>query len=457
MLRRWSTIAAVVAVLAAYVHFGSNGTWSFRRVSWERIEGLNFTERYYAALAEGFLRGRLDMPFEPDPRWKLVVNAYDIDSRGEQTLSWEMWDASYFRGRFYLYFSPVPVLLFYIPFKLVARGYPPDALAATFFASWAFLASVAFARRALAGRAAHVPFAVWVLLIGLANVVPYALRATRSYEVAVSAGMAMTASFAWALLRWMETNAPRHAVWMGLWLALAIATRPNLVVLLPVAVVAVARSKQWRRAAAFALIPVVLIGAAAGAYNYARFGNVFELGMTYQISFKPMWRVPPCSLCDWPEAIRFVNNVNHYVFWAPSFASAFPYVKLQGNVMDPSVSFAGGQEPVGGVAATDPLTLLGSAAALILALRRGPSDSGPRAALHAMAAAWIILFALATCRWVTARYALDFTMLMTTASVICLELAMAMLTNVRTRILAAVLIAIACYAIAVGVLLGFSP
>lgn len=455
MRSRWGTVAAVLAVLAAYVYIGSGRTWAFRRVPWQRTEQQSFTERYYASLTEGFLRGRLDMPYEPDPRWKNVVNAYDFAARDAHGLAWEMWDASFFNGRFYLYFSPVPVLLFYLPFRLIGGGYPPDSLAATFFLSWAFLMSVAFARGALAGRALHVPFPLWVLLIGLGNIAPYMLRSVRAYEVAVAAGTAMTATFAWAVLRWMESKRAKYAVWMSVWLALAIATRPNFIVLLLVAAVLLWRH---RRATLLALIPLAAVGGAGALYNYARFSNPFELGMTYQISYAPMWRAAPCSLCGVPEAIRLVNNVVHYLFWAPRFGSEFPYVALQPHALDRSVSYAGGAEEIVGIAALSPLTLLGSFLALALLLRRGANGHGPRAAIAVMAAAWVILLGLSTCRWVTARYALDFMFLMTVASAVCIEEALSLIApHVRTRLLATVLAAIALFPIVTAALLAFTP
>jgi hypothetical protein len=133
----------------------------------------------YPALAEGFLQGRLDMPYEADSRWKEVANVYDQKARAPQGLEWEMWDASYYNGRFYLYFSPLPVLLFYIPLRLVTGSYPPDAFVAAMACAWAFLTCVAFARGVLRDRKLLVPFEVWVLLIGLANVVPFTLTHVR--------------------------------------------------------------------------------------------------------------------------------------------------------------------------------------------------------------------------------------------------------------------------------------
>ena len=436
MIARALRYASLLAVLAAYAWFASGGSFEFRRTSWERDAGAGATERFYAALGEGFLRGQLDMPYARDARWDSVVNAYDFKERQRVGLEWEMWDASFYNGKFYVYFSPVPVLLLYLPFRLLVGGYPADNLAAVVFCAWAFLASLAFARRALGGELR----VLWILLIGAGNVVPFLLADVRTYEVAASCGMAMTAMFAYALLRFTETRATKHAVWMSVWLALAIATRPNLAVLL---LIGIAVLWKQRRAALFAAIPLAVVGVAYAIYNYARFGSLFELGMTYQISFVPMWRAAPCSLCSVPEAIRLVNNVIHYVFWPPVFASEFPYVSLQRSVLDPSVSFAAGAEWIVGIAALSPLVLVGAAIALV---------AKPSGARLIMAAAWLILLGLATCRWVTARYALDFMMLMTAATVVLIDRALA---DVQTRAARAAVILVAIYSIATSVLAGF--
>lgn len=449
LLRRSILGLTIAAVVAVYVYSASRGTFSFRRIAPEKAtERTKEFASYYPALAEGFLRGQLDMPYEVDPRWAKVTNVYDFDSRAAHGLEWEMWDATFYNGRFYLYFSPVPVLLFYIPFRLVAGGYPPDALVAAAAATWAFLLCVAFARRALRGRRLLVPFEVWVVLIGVANVLPYTLTSVRAYEVAVATGMAFTASWAYALLRWTETGAVRHATLMSLWLALAITTRPNLIVLALITALVLIGRKNLRAMLAAALVATV-IGGAAAAYNYARFGNPLEFGVTYQISYEPMWRHPFCGVCDRADALRFVNNVLHYVAWAPSITSKPPFVELQRNVMDPAASFPGGAEPVGGIGVLNPLILLGTTFMLLFARRRDPAAA-------VMGGAWVLLFALATCRWVTARYSLDFMLLMIAASAVAVEDGLTVLdrAGVRVMLLRVLVIVLAIYAIVVGVLLG---
>ena len=116
-------VAAVVAVLVAYVFYGSHGTFRFPLGPWG--------QSYYANLAEGFLQGRLSMAAAPAEELGRLADPYDFEQRRDIPV---LWDASYFEGRYYLYFSPLPALLFYAPVRLVAGAYPSDDFAACFFA-----------------------------------------------------------------------------------------------------------------------------------------------------------------------------------------------------------------------------------------------------------------------------------------------------------------------------------
>src|SRR5437016_13548598 len=157
----------------------------------------------YASLAEGFFRGHLYMAYQPDPR--LMALPFPYDYKGREGKVDYVWDASYFNGHYYLYFSPLPTLIFYMPYRLLRGAYPRDALAAAVFSAWAFLAAVAFARRALAltGRRSLIPFPIWILLIGFGNVALFHLMDIRIYEAAILAGTAMSATWAYALVRYV--------------------------------------------------------------------------------------------------------------------------------------------------------------------------------------------------------------------------------------------------------------
>ncbi|HYO79331.1 MAG TPA: hypothetical protein VE010_22895, partial [Thermoanaerobaculia bacterium] len=381
-------------------------------------------------------------------------NPYELKQR--EGLAY-LWDASLYNGRYYLYFSPVPILLFVLPFRVVSGGLPSDELTAAFFFVWAFLASVAFAWRALRhSEARQLPFPLWVLLIGTGTIVPWVLLEVRVYEVASACLTAMAATWAFTLLRFLERPTVRTAAWMGLFLALTIAAKPNMIVLLVVA--AAAMWKQRRKLAAIALVPVLVIGSAYAIYNYARFQSPFETGITYQLTIVPMKNYTPCRLCTASDASRFFNTLLQYLSLPPKFMSDFPFVDLRWNDVDKNISFPATPEQVGGIAAITPLTMVGTALIALLFLARRTSGAPPRAAMLLMAAAWLVLLTLSTCLWLTARYSLDYWGLMLLASVIGIEQGLTFLRemDVSVRPLRALIALLACYSIVTGLLLGFT-
>ena len=447
---------AILCVLTSYAYFAGGGKFDFRRIG-------DWKESNYASLAAGLFRGHLYIEREVDPR--LIALPYPYDLKARQGIFY-LWDASYLNGRYYLYSSPLPALLGYMPLRVLRGGYPPDTLVAFLFSAWAFLAAVAFMRRALSGRALHVPFALWVLFLGLGNVVAFVLTAIHMYEIAILCGMAMTAMWALALLKFDEDPRPGRAVWVSVWLALSIAARPNLAVLVIVtAIVMIAAARKRRpsvKAVLAFLAPLAIVAAAMLWYNAARFGDPLELGVRYQLTHIPMEGRKVCSLCTFPELARFGNNVMHYLFWPLHIQSAFPFVDAMPARLDPAVSWpTPGRmtEQIVGIAPLAPLMILGTLFAILLILGpdRGAMDAGTRAAIQINAGGWLILFGLSACWWIVARYSLDFMLLMGASAVVCIEGGLTSLraTGIRILPLRLLVAALACYSIVIGFLLGY--
>jgi hypothetical protein len=444
------TALAIAVVLAAYAWFAGGASFNFPRINWD--------QSYYASLSEGFFHGHLYMAYQPDPRLMALPFPYDYKAR-EGKVDY-VWDASYFNGHYYLYFSPLPALIFYMPYRLLRTGYPRDALAAAVFATWALLAAVGFVRRALAlmGRRPRIPLPIWILMIGFGNVTLFHLMDIRVYEAAILAGSAMSATWAYALVRYIESPSVSRAAWMGVWLALAISVRPNLLVLLTVTAYVLwdGFSTRARRVIA-AAVPLAIVAAMLFGYNYARFGQFLESGHTYQLTFVPMEGKRVCSLCTPAEGARFVNMALEYVFWAPAVRSKFPWVNLQFANPDPATSFPMGAEQILGIAPLVPLALVATLFAALLLMRRGATiDRGTRAGMLLMLGSWLILFGLSTCWWIVSRYSLDFMYLMTAATAVCIEAGLEWLDSLgmRMRALRAAVIALACYTIILGFIIG---
>jgi hypothetical protein len=448
ILRSLPLVLAVLLVLAVYAFFAGDGRFDFRRLgTWQ--------ESNYASLAQGFFRGQLNLERWVNP--KLIALPYPYDPKSREGIHYE-WDTSYLNGKYYLYSSPLPAILGYMPLRILRRGYPPDSFVALFFCAWAFLASAAFTRRALTGRALNIPLPLWLLFIGLGNVTAFVLVTVHMYEIAIVCGMAMTAMWALTLLRYNESPTPGRAVWLSLWLALSIAARPNLGVLLFVTAFAIKRSRKTILAF---LAPLAIVAMAMLWYNAARFGDPFEFGIRYQLTHVDMTGQKVCSLCTFPEVARVGNNVQHYLFWPLHVHSKFPFVDAMPARIDRAVSWPtpnGMTEQIIGIGPIAPLMMIGTLLAILLALMRGPSDLATRTALQVMCGAWLIVFGLSTCWWIVARYSLDFMMLMGVATVVCIETILTSLrvTTMRIAPLRAAVAALACYSIIAAILLGFA-
>lgn len=459
MARAFPTALAIAFVLASYAFFAGVGKFDFRRLgTWE--------ETNYASLAEGFLHGHLYLWVTPEPQLTALPNPYDFASRHGFNYRW---DTSYLNGRYYLYSSPLPVLLAYIPLRFLRGGYPPDSFVALLFSAWAFLAIVAFTRRALklGGRPSMIPFPLWVLFIGLGNAATFVLVSVHMYEISVLTGTAMTAMWALALLQFNVSPAAARAALVSLWLALAIAARPNLGVLLVVTAFVMIASARRQRPSIKAILafvaPLAAVALAMFWYNAARFGDPLEFGIRYQLTHIDMAGKKVCSLCTFPELARFGNNVGHYLFWPLQMRSAFPFVDALPAWLDRAVSWptpGGVTEQIIGIAPLAPLVLLGVLLAVLLSLglNLGSFDVGTRSALHVMAGGWLVLFGLSTCWWIVARYSLDFILLMSSSAVIFIENGLLSLRAIGVRILPlrVAVIAAAVYSTLIGLLLGFA-
>lgn len=428
MFRRISAAVAIAAVLFGYYFFMTAGTFGFPVPADPKYS-------HYASLAEGFRHGHLYLSAVPDEQLAALPDPYDPKQREGVNV---LWDGSYFKGRYYLYFSPLPALLVYLPWHFVFGRYPGDYFVACFFAAWAFVASVAFLLRAV--PKARLPVALWILFIGFANFTPYSLSGIAMYEITILAGAAMTATWAYATMRFYENPRTSTALRMPLFLALAIAARPNLGVLLLVTIVVLIR--RWRvRYAVAAALPLAVAAVAMLWYNAARFGNPFEFGHRYQLTGVSMAGRAVCRVRNIAELRRMFAGIVHYVFWPFSLYPRFPFIELHLSHLDPAISYPA-REPVLGLLFFTPAVLVASAVCVI---RRRDG-----AAIAVLAGGWLIVLGLSTCWYVVARYELDFLYLMTASSAVIIEAA-----GFRTVASRACVALLVVYSIAVGLLLGF--
>lgn len=339
---------------------------------------------YYNLLTQGFLKGQLSLDLPVDPFLATLKDPYDPAQRAGHGPH----DASYFNGRYYIYFGVTPALLLFAPFHLATGWFIEEGFASLVFAVTGFWVSVAVMRRIRLRWFGSAP--MWsnlagVVALGLATMVPMLLRRPSIWEVPISCAYALFMATLYALLRASEGRNPyRWLVLASLAMGLCVGARP---VYLCAAIVLLAplgwlwhdrknvRGRGWWTLIAALLVPITTVGIGLAIYNFLRFGNPLEFGQTYQIAGAHPGHLKLFSLDYLPY------NARVYLLSPAGFTPYFPFFT---EISSPPI-------PDGHTGLVDPYGMLPNApwvalglGALIFAVGRSP-------ALDQLKARWLFL------------------------------------------------------------------
>jgi hypothetical protein len=286
---------------------------------------------YYDKMAEGFRRGHLYILDSPPA----ALLAKEDPFRFEHRPLW-LWDATLYKGRYYLYWGPVPAL-FLLLYKLVAgiQETITDQWPTAIFMIgrlWAgALLILGFASR-LHLRQAPWLCCVAIAVFGLGNPTPFIVARPHVYEAALAGGQCFLLWGLVCVFFGLEHERRRGLLFTlgGVAWALAIGCRVTSILCVPPLMLIGAgfawyRSKRTLRpflAQCLGLgVPVAAAGAAYGWYNYARFESVTEFGVTHQLTFQPFWG----------NDAYILPNVFSYLFAPVSWSCHFPFARILGD------------------------------------------------------------------------------------------------------------------------------
>ncbi|MBE0668962.1 MAG: hypothetical protein IH588_00105 [Anaerolineales bacterium] len=266
-------------VILGYIWYISAGLWT----SWP-----NETS-YYDLLATAFSQGQLAVDIQPHPALLTMENVYEPSNREGIPV---LWDASLYKGKYYLYWGPAPALFLAI-FKLFSQEPIGDKVITFVYVTGAFIFSVLLILELWKKYFVETP--LWALLsaiafAGLANPILYILLEARIYEAAIiAAQFFLLGGMYWMFTAFSHSSKLRLAL-AGIFLALAVGSRTTLtfsVAFLALMVLVWAVKAQKARAvslvAAFSA-PLVLGAISYAVYNYARFDSFTEFGLHYQLT-----------------------------------------------------------------------------------------------------------------------------------------------------------------------------
>ena len=317
---RFNELVAVLCLLSAfywiYFHSLSQGTYLFQ----DYRQGA-----YYKTLALQIEKGSLGVPGGPTADW------------------------AYYKGTSYLYFGPLPALIWLALKKVIEL--PPTFSELTLICSIVNLAAFYVLIRDIAEHFnLGLGETLWhrLLFFVLYGLGPLYFLAARYfvYETSIVFGSTFLISSTILFLRyWNEPNLAggRKSLLLflsGSCLALAFASRINLLIcLLPLPLLVALREsdglkrpRPWRIFAqrtwpplAYLLVPVICVMSAYGLYNMARFDSALEFGHRYMQVGNPV-ELARAAEYGYLSIVYVWRNVYHITLLAPQISLQPPFI-----------------------------------------------------------------------------------------------------------------------------------
>jgi hypothetical protein len=404
---------------------------------WTVSQGLPLpfgtTQGHYPALTDGFVAGQLSLRIRPHPTLLKLENALQNTYDYPHNRPPYFHDASLYKGKYFVYFGVTPVVLLFLPFRVLGLGNLPESAAAAVFMFGSVLFSLltlAFLRRTEFPTIRKLPYEIY-LMLALGGAIPYFLRRPAVYEVAIACGSfcVMVAIYCLVTLESNGRISRVRAALASLFLGLAVGARPHLLMASPLLLLApwriLHRQRRWPSFAEIAalVVPILFVGVALGWYNYARFDSWTEFGRWYQLAGEPVRQLH--------FDVRRIPLFSYlYLLHRGRVDLAFPYT----HVRRPELPDLGGVivEPIAGLLYSTPILYVLALLPLLLLLtrRRDAATTQPVSrSAHVWAFAFVALAVaqllfISTFPGATMRYLVDFSpLLMMAAAIVMMDIA----------------------------------
>lgn len=276
-----SAILFNIVIIFIYIWYTTAGKWE-----------VTYNETsYYDLLASAFRHGQLALEIQPDPALLTFKDESLYEPRNREGIP-VLWDATLYKGKYYLYWGPAPALLLTFVKFFYAQEIG-DRFLALFFLSTTLIFLTLILFDLYKNYFKHIPN--WAVLfaiafVGLINPMVYVLVEGRIYEASIAAAQFfLMGGFYFLFSAYHQPNISKLFL-AGLFFALAIGSRTT--VLFAVAFTSIVvlfwvikeyQSKVISYLIAFA-IPLLIGGIAYATYNYARFDSFTEFGYRYQLT-----------------------------------------------------------------------------------------------------------------------------------------------------------------------------
>jgi len=328
--------AAVPAFLWAVLGVLLVTVGSLWYMSGGKMTHLTPYSHFYDMQAEGFLAGQTSLLEEPPAQLAQLADPYNWKAREGFAY---LWDASYYNGKYYLYWGPVPALLA-CGLKLIHPMVVEDQLLVLIFVSGlaaVFAALLAELRKRFFPSAPGWTLFLFMVVLGFSTPVFWLVNRPSVYEAAIASCQFFLFLGLYAVIRGLFASR-RQWGWMLLaGFALGAAVGSRMSVLFVVLLVFVVAAWQWLRhtkkdrkglgALAAFTVPLAVLAVGLAWFNFARFGSIFETGLRYQLTGNFMGGKDTLLYSPW----YVVPNLILALFQPFKTSAQFPFLKAVSN------------------------------------------------------------------------------------------------------------------------------
>lgn len=311
---------ALLLVLFCYWFFITNG----------KLVQFQPYSQYFDRLADAFLAGQLHLLEKPHPALGELDNPYDYRNREGFPY---LWDASYYQGKYYLYWGPVPAMVAALAKLITPMVVEDQHLVFLFLSGHAIVFAVLLAtlRKHWFPTTPKWSVSLFTVMACLSTPLFWLINRPHVYEAAIASGQFFLITGLLFMILSMKSTS-----WKAVWLMLtgfcwgaAINARFSLLLavamlslLFAIMVITQQGIKAGWRILVWLLLPLGLWAGFTASYNYFRFGSVLETGHRYQltgVAYPPLYR-------DVTSLQYFIPNFYNYVLRPLDFdPQVFPF------------------------------------------------------------------------------------------------------------------------------------
>lgn len=339
-------LITILFVFISYYGLTTYGSFKFNFWNFEPCAYIS-----YHPLTDAFLNGRVYL--KPDPPKELISLKDPYDPGANPAYRW--YDASYYKGKYYLYFGPSPVI-FYCVFKALTGKYAPDNFIGLILTFGGFLfsaLSLILIKDNLFKKAPEWILNLCILVLGFASYGTCLIQSTNACDVSVYTIAILGGYFflnggifftLWELIT--KKNNLILLFFAGLFLGLSVGGRAiyliptfivvNLIIFFYLKITNKENFIQKGTAGIVFLLSYSFVLFLLGVYNFLRFDNPFQFGFKYQLS---------CFYFNkFYDLASLIPGIYFYLFKPLQIRDHFPYLFLNWDgtipVIRPPLNFS---------------------------------------------------------------------------------------------------------------------